>query len=401
MARKFTASKKAKGPAGSSAHVRRIQIPPTDNSALIEMNKLTLIGRVTNPEMQNTRALVDFFLQHWQVAGTITGCDLGPYLFQFSFDLERDLQSILLRGHVEVKDVPKGRIRLAINGLELAIKSTVNTIVSDTLALWENGMTELKGETSLITIRGALKYLPILPPTELNFHRLRDRPAHSLSLQIPLSQVSHTPSLTPLKEPMQPVSAAASGSMNVSSDRRSALERLAPAKDRLFALERLSPAGSYNGSQERCSALACIYLPSDREPLPQLERLSPAGTFEIRYFEETMPDVPFADGMGASDVHVDILYSSCNIIDTFVKSKTFSFYVSFIYGTQKKEDRPAFWSKLVELGKAREDAWLLTGDFNDLLDNEEKVGGPLRWEGSFLAVGPNFGQYINGPRSKA
>ena len=101
------------------------------------------------------------------------------------------------------------------------------------------------------------------------------------------------------------------------------------------------------------------------------------------------------------DVHVDILYSSCNIIDTVVKSKTFSFYVSFIYGTQKKEDRPAFWSKLVELGKAREDAWLLTGDFNDLLDNEEKVGGPLRWEGSFLAVGPNFGQYINGPRSKA
>ena len=55
----------------------------------------------------------------------------------------------------------------------------------------------------------------------------------------------------------------------------------------------------------------------------------------------------------------------------------------------------------MELGKAREDAWLLTGDFNDLLDNEEKVGGPLRWEGSFLAVGPNFGQYINGPRSKA
>ncbi|KAF3569090.1 hypothetical protein DY000_02015947 [Brassica cretica] len=161
--------------------------------------------------------------------------------------------------------------------------------------------TELKGETSLITIRGALKYLPILPPTELNFHRLRDRPAHSLSPQIPLSQVSHTPSLRPLKEPMQPVSAAASGSMNVSSDRRSALERLAPAKDRLFALERLSPAGSYNGSQERCSALACIYLPSDREPLPQLERLSPAGTFEIRYLQ---PDVPFADGMGASGLKV-------------------------------------------------------------------------------------------------
>lgn len=85
------------------------------------------------------------------------------------------------------------------------------------------------------------------------------------------------------------------------------------------------------------------------------------------------------------DVHVDILYAFCNIIDTFVKSKKSSFYVSFIYGTPKKEDRPAFWNKLMELGTSRAEAWLLTGDFNDLLDNEEKVGGPLRWEGSFLA----------------
>ena len=85
------------------------------------------------------------------------------------------------------------------------------------------------------------------------------------------------------------------------------------------------------------------------------------------------------------DVKVDILYSSCNIIDTLVHSKKSSFYVSFIYGTPKREDRPAFWSKLVELSKARNEAWLLTGDFNDLLDNEEKLGGPLRWEGSFLA----------------
>lgn len=37
------------------------------------------------------------------------------------------------------------------------------------------------------------------------------------------------------------------------------------------------------------------------------------------------------------------------------------------------------------MGKSRDDAWFLTGDFNDLLDNSEKVGGPPRWEGSFVA----------------
>lgn len=94
------------------------------------------------------------------------------------------------------------------------------------------------------------------------------------------------------------------------------------------------------------------------------------------------------------DVKVDILYSSCNIIDTLVHSKKSSFYVSFIYGTPKREDWPAFWSKLVELGKARNEAWLLTGDFNDLLDNEEKLGGPLRWEGSFLAFRSFLSQWI-------
>lgn len=102
----------------------------------------------------------------------------------------------------------------------------------------------------------------------------------------------------------------------------------------------------------------------------------------------SVPPVGLSGGLMLSwkdDVKVDILYSSCNIIDTLVHSKKSSFYVSFIYGTPKREDRPAFWSKLVELGKARNEAWLLTGDFNDLLDNEEKLGGPLRWEGSFLA----------------
>lgn len=51
--------------------VRRapVKLPATNNRDLIEEHKLTLIGRVTNPKVQKTRALVDFFLQHWKVKG--------------------------------------------------------------------------------------------------------------------------------------------------------------------------------------------------------------------------------------------------------------------------------------------------------------------------------------------
>lgn len=187
MTRRYSATEKAKWASEPAAPRRRtpvqipdtsvprrrapIQIPDTDNSALIEQNKFTLIGRVSNPAAQNTRALVEFFLQHWQVSGSITGRALGPHLFQFRFESEKDLLSILNRapyhfkrwmfllqrweptvsetfpslisfwvtvhglplhywtdqalhaigsdiGHVESKDATNGRFRVSINGLQ-------------------------------------------------------------------------------------------------------------------------------------------------------------------------------------------------------------------------------------------------------------------------------------------
>ncbi|KAL0812547.1 hypothetical protein Bca101_068990 [Brassica carinata] len=80
-----------------------VKIPVSDSSDLIERNRLTLIGRVTNPSIQNTRALADFFLQQWNVVGRITGRDLGPSLFQFGFESEQDLQAILSKAHFHFK----------------------------------------------------------------------------------------------------------------------------------------------------------------------------------------------------------------------------------------------------------------------------------------------------------
>lgn len=50
----------------------------------------------------------------------------------------------------------------------------------------------------------------------------------------------------------------------------------------------------------------------------------------------------------------------------------------------QQEHRAAFWEMISQLGANRDSAWLLSGDFNDILENREKVGGPERCEGSFI-----------------
>lgn len=94
---RYSRSEKGKWTSGPPRPTKKppVQIPASNNAALIEENRLTLIGRVTNPSIQKTRALVDFFLQHWHVVGTITGRDLGPNMFQFKFNTEHDLLSVL------------------------------------------------------------------------------------------------------------------------------------------------------------------------------------------------------------------------------------------------------------------------------------------------------------------
>lgn len=105
MAHRFSRSEKGKGIAVPPKQARRnpVIIPAANTNSLIEEHRFTLIGRVTNPGVQNTRALVDFFLQHWSVVGHFTGRDLGPLLFQFKFESEKDLKSILDKGPFHFK----------------------------------------------------------------------------------------------------------------------------------------------------------------------------------------------------------------------------------------------------------------------------------------------------------
>ncbi|KAJ4914211.1 Zinc knuckle CX2CX4HX4C protein [Raphanus sativus] len=105
MAHRYSRAEKGKWKEDSTRSERRrpIQIPQTDNSALIEENKLTLIGRVTNPAVQKTQWVVEWLLQYWNVEGELTGRELGPELFQIRFPSEEALQTVLRKGPYHYK----------------------------------------------------------------------------------------------------------------------------------------------------------------------------------------------------------------------------------------------------------------------------------------------------------
>lgn len=81
------------------------------------------------------------------------------------------------------------------------------------------------------------------------------------------------------------------------------------------------------------------------------------------------------------------------MIDTRIVYKGITSHVTFIYGAPAVENRAAFWQKVNTVGLGRDTPWLLTGDYNDILNNAEKAGGPIRPEGSFTTfrtfVAPN------------
>lgn len=97
MTHKFSRSEKEKWIAGTPKPKRRgpVPIPPSNNQDLIDNNKLSLIGRVVNPQVQKPKALLEFMLHHWEIEDRAVGRELGPSLFLIRFQEEDDLTSIL------------------------------------------------------------------------------------------------------------------------------------------------------------------------------------------------------------------------------------------------------------------------------------------------------------------
>ncbi|XP_056859988.1 uncharacterized protein LOC130508476 [Raphanus sativus] len=77
---------------------------------------------------------------------------------------------------------------------------------------------------------------------------------------------------------------------------------------------------------------------------------------------------------------VEILQANSRVIDAKVKWQDHQFHLTCVYGDPVKSKRSEVWERLSRLGAERQGPWILTGDFNEMVDQSEKSGGAERSE---------------------
>ncbi|CAA7035949.1 unnamed protein product [Microthlaspi erraticum] len=84
-----------------------------------------------------------------------------------------------------------------------------------------------------------------------------------------------------------------------------------------------------------------------------------------------------------TEVNLTIQASCDNYIEVAISYKGKTFKTTFVYGEPDHSKRRKIWEAITENHIDKEVPWFLTGDFNDILDHDEKSGGPERPEGTF------------------
>lgn len=74
------------------------------------------------------------------------------------------------------------------------------------------------------------------------------------------------------------------------------------------------------------------------------------------------------------------------LLDVAVKFNDMNFYLSCVYGDPILQYRHFLWERLERIGTTRHDPWILMGDFNEILSNDEKKGGRKRDEWTFMGL---------------
>ena len=92
----------------------------------------------------------------------------------------------------------------------------------------------------------------------------------------------------------------------------------------------------------------------------------------------------------SQEISFTILSESHNFVDTVVEFKGINVNATFVYGEPDISKRLSIWNHISDIAEGRSTPWLLTGNFNDILNNCEKSGGPLRTESSFF----NFRNFL-------
>ncbi|KAL0716010.1 hypothetical protein Bca4012_065332 [Brassica carinata] len=448
MSHRYSRAAKEKWAANSlkPPHRPPVVIPSSDNTKLIEENKLTLIGRVTNPTVQKTRALVDFFTQHWSTVDDFSA--MIPFWIRvhdlpLNFWNEPTPKTIGEElGVVETRGVDHGRVRVLINGrkpLEMhldislpsvdikkveleyemlekhcfnchllshensdclnrapprdhrADQSTISQTRSlDRLEDARRRCDDRRGERDYWNCRSVgrlqnveIHYLEETFPNEpVEGNSIPSSSRAPIQSQLSLPQVSHIRSLSKdrrhvferlgntsiqgtslnLEEPV-PAEAQDQDSITLAT-MRAASKAAGKHKvvEKSSTRKRNSPKrrGSSSSKQQQLDGqLEVLMLPRPRQSFQRL--------LELR----------LVFGPPKS------LFLSCFVLELLGHRK--QPYTSLSEGDPTMEDRAAFWEKLMLIAQHRDEAWLISGDYNELLDHSEKERGPPRWEGSFVA----------------
>lgn len=75
-----------------------IDIPEQDTSHLIHEYGLSLSVKVLNRKKQDDAKLIAYMPHHWGLEGKTSDNDLGNGHFLFNFEMEEDLQALLVKG---------------------------------------------------------------------------------------------------------------------------------------------------------------------------------------------------------------------------------------------------------------------------------------------------------------
>lgn len=127
-----------------------------------------------------------------------------------------------------------------------------------------------------------------------------------------------------------------------------------------------------------------IFLMETKNTEEVITNLLPFFDYESRFL--VPPHSPGGGGLAIywkKDIDLHVLCSCNNYIDTSISYKNNIFVATFVYGEPDHTKRRDVWNEIINLAFSREEPWFLTGDFNDILENCEKTGGPTRTEGSF------------------
>lgn len=80
---------------------------------------------------------------------------------------------------------------------------------------------------------------------------------------------------------------------------------------------------------------------------------------------------------------MELISADKRLIDLKVKMGSLSFFMSSVYGDPVRAMRQQIWNWLANIGIGRDESWVLIGDFNELMNNNEKLGGSARNESTF------------------